>query len=98
MRMLVCGMVFMLSGCGGTATIKTAIPPAQQIVIHDTKAVYPPENLYADNGNCKHAPRLKNGATVRMLANALVDERLAVDECRADRAAIEQWVKKTSAK
>jgi hypothetical protein len=64
--------------------------PPQTITITKTVPVYPPATLYSDGGGCDHGAAIEQG-TVRDLANALIDERAAVDVCKGDRAALRKW-------
>lgn len=66
------------------------IPPPQTITVTKTVPVYPPDELYGINSGCQHAAARTDG-TVRDLANALIDERTAVDVCLGDRAALRDW-------
>jgi hypothetical protein len=74
-----------LGGCA------TTMPPPQTVTITKTVPVYPPSSLYDDGPDCQHGtPQRKR--TVQDLAEALAIERGSVDRCRADRAALRQWV------
>ena len=73
-----------LTACG------TQQLPPQTVTITKTVPVYPPVTLYSIDGPCNHAPARDSG-TVRDLANALIDERSAVDACMGDRAALRTW-------
>jgi hypothetical protein len=64
--------------------------PPQTITITKTVPVFPPDALYSVDGGCDHGPTLTQG-TVRDLANALIDERAAVDVCKGDRSALRDW-------
>jgi hypothetical protein len=74
----------MLSACAAQQ-----LPP-QTVTVTVTKPVYPPDSLYSIAGPCAHSPSLETG-TVRDLANALINERSALDSCLGDRAALREW-------
>lgn len=78
-------LALFLTACGTAQTT-----PPQTITITKTVPVYPPDALYSADGGCNHAPALTAG-TVRDLANALIDERAAVDVCKGDRSALRDW-------
>lgn len=73
-----------LTGCASAIQA-----PPQTITITKTVPVVPPASLYSVTGGCEHGAT-RNG-TVRDMANALIDERAAVDVCLGDRAALRNW-------
>jgi hypothetical protein len=78
-------LVVLLGACAVTPQL-----PPQTVTITKTVPVLPPDALYSVTGPCNHSPALSSG-TVRDLANALIDERAAVDACLGDRAALRDW-------
>lgn len=83
-RLLILCAVVQLVAC-------TSAPPVPHtITITKTQPVFPPAQLYGLNDGCAHGPVRASG-TVQDLANALIDERAAVDVCLSDRAALRGW-------
>lgn len=82
MRSVIFSLLLALTAC--------AQPEVRTVTVHVTTPVYPPQSLYADSGPCVHGVR-PLGDTVGDMVDALITERLAVDACRADRAALRQW-------
>lgn len=72
-----------------TACSSVPVPP-ETVTITKTVPVVPPANLYSLVSGCQHGA-VRNEGTVRDLANALIDERAAVDVCLGDRAALRGW-------
>jgi hypothetical protein len=77
-------LTLLLTACAGET------PPPQTVTITKTVNVVPPADLYSLASGCKHGDERTDG-TVRDLANALIDERQAVDVCLGDRAALRNW-------
>lgn len=85
--------ICVLLGCGlgGCASVPPAAPIERTITRTVTVPTFPPVQLYSEIGPCKLGePRV--AGNVRDLVNVLIDERLALMSCLADRAALRKWV------